>query len=425
MILDRSKAPTIQEISSVSIPSIDQYSLANGLQVYELNLGSQEIIKLEIVLNAGRSHELKKLAGRLTAAMLKEGTPLWSAMDIASKIDYYGATLRSDSNLDVSSISLFCLSKHFKDLLEILVEVWKNANFPESQIERYVKRSKQKLQIDLAKNDIVAYRELTERIFGSDHPYGFNSTPALYESIERNDLIVHHKNCYFKKDLKIFLSGKITDTDRKLLENTIGNLELNPENKAADKVPIAKNKIEKIHLKGAQDIQTAVRIGRKLFNRTHSDYPGFYLMNMVYGGYFGSRLMKNIREDKAYTYGVYSYVDSLQNSGYYSISTEVGNEYLEDTLKQIHLEMDRMCNDLVSDQELAMARNYLLGQFLNMMDGPLKVSQVLKTMILSSKDITYITDIINQIKATDKQRIRDLAQKYLRKETMWEITVGQ
>ena len=424
MVLDRTKAPPIHENIDVQIPKTHHFILDNGLQVFEVNMGTQNILKLEIVFNAGRIFESKKLSARTTASLLKEATSKYSSSRLAEKIDFYGATIESNSNWDNSTLVLLCLKKHFEKLLAILANIWEDSIFPEEELDKYKRKVKQQLKINLAKNEVIAYRELTKEIFGPDHPYGFNSTEKLYNAITRQDMLDHYKRFYFRKDTRIFISGLIDKKHRKLLNRILGSIELNsPEIKPVRWATI-KDQPQKNKILGEQEYQTAIRIGKKLFNRSNDDYASFYFMNIILGGYFGSRLMKNIREDKAYTYGIHSYMDMLRYDGYFSISTEVGNEYLEPTLEEIYKEIERMKSDLVSDHEFTMARNYLLGQFLNMMDGPLKVSQILKVMVSSGNDLDFIKKMIHRIKETTKEEIRDLAIKYLKVDELWEIVAG-
>jgi predicted Zn-dependent peptidase len=425
MVLDRSKAPAIQENIKIHIPKTHSFKLDNGIEVFEINMGTQNILKVEMVFNAGRIYESKKLAGRVTASILKEATKNYSSSDLAEKIDFYGATIMSSSNMDHASLTLICLNKYFGGMLDILIDIWTNPLFQEDELEKYRNKVKQQLKINLSKNEVLAYREFTRRIFSDKHPYGFNSTEDLYNELHRQDLINHYRSQYFRTDTKIFISGLIDDSHRQLLNKTLGAITLDSPMNEATYPQLKETTSQKIQIKGEQEYQSAIRVGKKLFNRSNKDYAPFYFMNTIFGGYFGSRLMKNIREEKAYTYGIHSYMDTLRLDGYFSISTEVGNEYLEPTLKEVFFEIEKMKNDLVSDHEYIMARNYLLGQFLNMLDGPLKVSQIMKTMIMSGKDLSFIQDMIQKIKNTNKQEIRDLAIKYLKADELMSVTVGK
>lgn len=411
-MINRSIPPILHEIETFKVPKLNEYSLDNGLKVFELNAGTQEIVKMELVMNGGRWFEEKALVSRCTASLLKEETKNLDAKALAEKIDFYGASIFSHSTMDVSSLGLMCLTKHFSQLMPILKDIWIQPKFTETELSKFIERSILQMQIDLSKNDVVAYREITERIFGEKHPYGYNSNAEMYREVQISDLNNHHQVNYFKKDSVIILSGLINEKIRKGLNQAFGQQELRDGfNKD--------HSLNSLHIKGTikkksqQDLQTAIRIGKPLFTRNHKDYNLFYLLNTILGGYFGSRLMKNLREEKGLTYGIYSYAEAMVNNGYFSISTEVGNAQYEMAIDEIYRELDRIKSELIGDEEMKMAKNYIIGQFLGMMDGPLKISQLLKTMIFSNKDLNFLYKMIEEIKGANAYDIRELARTHL------------
>ena len=133
--------------------------------------------------------------------------------------------------------------------------------------------------------------------------------------------------------------------------------------------------------------------------------------------------MENIREDKGYTYNIYSMQDTMQADACFYIATEVGNDYLDPTLKEIYKELDRLRTDLVGEEELSMVKNYLLGNMLNMVDGPFKVTNVVKTFVLNNRPFGEFQEIVDTIRHISAQDIRDLAQRHLKTEDMWEVVV--
>lgn len=422
-MLNRAKAPDIQEIRILDLPEPKKYFLDNGIPVYAINMGTQDVLKLEVVFYAGRPFEEKKLASRATAGLLKEGTKKYSASQIAETIDFYGGTLSTPVNLDTSNIQLYTLAKHFDSLLPVVAEMLSQPLFPEEELQSFKNRNVQRLQIDLTKNDVVAYRTVTEKIFGKDVPYGYNSFKETYQALEREDLRKHFSKNYNAGNCQIFLSGKITEKHIKTLNKHLGQViaegkqnELNYT--ASISTP------QKLKIEHPDTIQTAIRIGRKLFNKKHEDFKGFYILSTILGGYFGSRLMTNIREDKGYTYNIFSTVDSMLMDGCFYIGTEVGNEFAEKTLAEIYREFEILQNELIGDSELEMVRNYLLGNLLTMLDGAFNVSEVIKAHILEDLPLSEFSELVQVIKTTSPQEIQRLAQKYLNKKDMWEVQVG-
>ena len=422
-MLDRTKAPQVQKIDSLTLPEPNKIVLDNGIPLYLLELGTQEVLKLEVVYYAGRPFEEKKLIGRLTARMLKEGTQQTSAEAIAEKVDFYGATLSVPVNLDTSSFILYSLTKHFYELIPLFGEVLHQPLFSERELNTVMRSHLQRLHVDMSKNDVVAYRQITEYIFGESHPYGYNSYPETYRHISIEDLQKHFERNYTDDNCLIFLSGRINEDTIPLINKYLGQRKQfgKPQ---SNKLIIENNSPDKIEIKLPDSVQTAIRMGNRLWNRHHPDYHGLYILNTILGGYFGSRLMTNIREEKGYTYNIFSSIDTMLLDGYFMIGTEVGNKYVEDTFHQINIEIDRLKTELVSAGELDMVRNYLLGNLMTMLDGPFNVSEIIRTLYVENVPLDEFEKLVHLIHNITPERIRALARLYLNPEQMWKVVVG-
>lgn len=421
-MLDRNTAPETKKVSELQLPLPNIHTLDNGISVYETRMGTQDIIKIEIIFHSGRPFEQKKLAARATAALLKEGTTSMTSAEIAEKIDFYGGTLNVPVNLDTSNVILYSLTKHFRKLLPIVADIVTNPIFPAEELSAFCERNIQNLAVDLTRGDVVAYRKITEFIFGENHPYGYNSSEKYYRDLTRDDLTAHFKQNYHAGNCKIFISGKTTGKHIDMLNTHLGKTI--PKGKAEQPVfaqyfPVPK----KVKIPHVESVQAAIRIGCRLFNRTHPDFDGLYILNTILGGYFGSRLMNNIREDKGYTYNIFSSLDAMVYDGYFYVGTEVSNDLTEKTLVEIYREMAILQEELVEEEELSMVKNYLLGNMLTMLDGAFNVSDVVKTYVtedLPISDFDRLTAKINQITA---EELRELAKKYFKPENMWEVIV--
>ena len=415
--------PKIKEVSNLKLhqPIISQ--LDNGIPVYDTRIGDQEVIKLEIIFESGRPVEYKRLVGRITNRLLKEGTRKYTGKKIAETFDFYGATLQVPVNLDHSRVIVYSLKKHFDKLLPLLKELLSVPTFPDNELETLINRSKQRLAIDLSKSDTVAYRTVTEKIFGENHYYGYNSDIETFDAVTQEDLITHFNDFYGSNNCKIFISGKTDDAIIKKLNKTVGKI-LRPKVIKRNPTPIIPVVGNRVKIETTDTIQTAIRVGCHLFNRKHSDYLPMSVLNTILGGYFGSRLMSTIREKKGYTYNIYSMVDTMRYDGSFYISAEVGNEFVEPTFKGIYEEMDRLCNEPIDEAELKMVRRYLLGNMLTMLDGPFNNSDVIRTIVTNDLEFSYFDDLVRVVKNVSAKDLQNLAQKYFQKEKMWEVVVG-
>jgi zinc protease len=419
---NRKKMPRIREVKNLVVPPPEIWHLANGIPVYETNLGTQDILKLDMVFYAGRPYERKKLASRCAAALMREGTRRHTSAELAETIDYYGGSLSMPISMDLAGVQLHTLTKHFEKLLPLATEIISEPTFPQEEIDSFVVRNKQRLQVDLSKNDFVAYRKFTELLFGSDHPYGFNSYAETYEAILRDDLVTHFKENYTSGNSLIFLSGKTNEAVRRLLDEQLGQAIARGERRHVGELPV-NHEPQRLHEPMPDTVQKAVRIGCHLFNRHHPDYNGMYVLNTILGGYFGSRLMTNIREEKGYTYNIYSSHEAMLHGGYFYVGTEVGNEFVDKTIHEIYVEMEKLQQDLVDDDEMAMVKNYLLGTLLTNLDGPFNIAEVVKTFVSEGLELKAFEELAAAIKNITAEEVRELARKYFSKKDMWEVVV--
>lgn len=420
----RSNPPKIFTIDDLVLPPPKVVRLKNGIPVYVVSSGDLDVLKLEIVFRAGRPFEDKQLAGIATSSLLQEGTKNYDSATIAELFDYYGATLTRSVQLDTSNIVVYTIGRHFKHLMPVISELLSAPVFPEKELKTYINRNLQRLKVNLAKADVVAYRELTKSIFGADHPYGYNSTAKAYKALKREDIVDHFERHYHAGNCVVFLSGKVDDEVIELLD-----LHLSPvlatssfEEPTLPPVPESGGTLQIAKKGGAQ---SAIRYGVHLFPRRHRDYAGFSVLNMILGGYFGSRLMRNIREEKGYTYSIFSSIEMMNYDGCFEINTEVGNEFALATEREIEFELERLRQDLVAPEELDMVRNYMLGTMLNQLDGPFHVAETIKSAILEEASRTDWELMLGTIRSITPQQIRELAQTYLAPENIWKVRVGK
>ena len=420
---DRSIQPEIKDILDIHIPDFQEHQLDNGIPVYEVNMGTQEILKMEIIFHAGRPFEHQKLVARTTSALLREGTKKRKGSEIHEMIDFYGGTMNVPVNLDTSNIVLYSLTKHFEKLLGVLSEILLEPAFPEEELEIFKKNNKQRLQVDLTKNDVVAYRTVTENIFSSIHPYGYNSHAGTYDDLSRKELLHHFDRNFHAGNCKIVISGKTSPKIINLLNEYIGKTLVKKEvvkSQVVEMYPAAEK--VKIHL--PETLQTAIRLGCKLFNRHHEDYNDFYILNTLLGGYFGSRLMSNIREKKGYTYNIFSALDPMHFDGYFYVGTEVGNEFVQPTLEAIYGEFDKLKNEPIKKEELKMVQNYLMGFFLTNLDGAFNVAELVKISRTENLPKDFFKNMVSRVQSITAEELMALSQKYLKEEKMWEVVVG-
>lgn len=421
-MVDRKKGPKINSIEKICVPDFNVHVLSNGTRLAVVNLGTQALTHIEILHKGSRFLEAQKGTAKAAARLIKEGTASYSSEEIANLVDYYGASMSTGANLDYTFVKLFSMTKYLPNLLPVLHEIVYQPTFEESELTKFIENSKERLKIDMAKNEVVAYRTLTEQLYGSDHPYGYNSSNEIYGALTRESIQNHHRDAYGADNTIIILSGKVTAEILDMIEQYFGQ----EQRRSTSDISVVPNQgaISRISINTQEKSQSSIKLGMPLFNRTHEDYMKFYVLNTILGGYFGSRLMKSIREDKGYTYGIYSSMDMMIHDGYLSISTDVTNEHINATIDEVYAQIDRLMTVLVEPKELQMVKNYINGSLLNMIDGPFRVASMVKAVMLNDLDHKFYHQLSRTVTAITAEEVHQLAKKYFSGKTMIEVIVG-
>ena len=421
--MNRLQAP--EYTTQFNFPAIapEQHQLANQMQLFVINAGSQALCKIEMVFNAGNYFESNALVANATNSLMREGTSNKSAGEIAELLDYYGAFLETAVYKDKASVILYSLNKHLHKTLPVMMDLIQNAIFPEKELLLYKTNQKQKFMVNQQKVDHVARNHFNAMLF-KDTPYDQFIEANNYDELSQIQLQNFFKDRYAGNDAYMVIAGKITDDVLNQVKQEAGNIALKPVNEKKNYINTQNGRTELL-IEKKDAMQSAIRIGCRLFNKTHPDYFNMQVLNTILGGYFGSRLMSNIREDKGYTYGIGSGVASLLNDGFFYISTEVGVDVTTATLTEIYKEIDALQQTLVPTEELELVKNYLLGTFLRSVDGPFAISE----KFTSIKDYGLSNDFykayVNHIKQVKAQDLMLMAQKYLGKNNLSELVVGK
>lgn len=425
-VLNRTIAPSFKAVEKIEFIRASEKRLSNNIPVYAVSGGTQDVIRVELLFSAGMYEQNRTLQASCANTMLEEGTSKLNAAQIAEAVDYYGAFLETSVAQDSAAIVLYTLTKYLDATLPIIEQIIKDASFPEQELDILLKNKKQKYLVNNQKVASLARRRFSELIFGEKHPYGVDVKENDFDTLQRVDLIDFYKKHYNAKNCRIILAGQVEDRVYGLLEKYFGgndwlgnDLELKSHIESCSHT-------EKIHLIHKEDaLQSAIRIGKLMFNKTHADFHPMQVLNTIYGGYFGSRLMSNIREDKGYTYGIGSGMVSLKHSGYFFISTEVGVDVCANALKEIYFEMDRLKEELVTEEELELVKNYMLGTFLRSVDGPFAMADRFKGILDYGLGYDYYDRYVATIRTISASQLRDLANKYFDKNSMIELVAGK
>jgi zinc protease len=421
---DRKSAPEIVDAVQfdLKLKPVETYTLRNGVKVYSIDAGAEEVLSMEWVFAAGNWFENKNLIAATTSFLLRNGTSSRTAFQINEHFEYYGSYLNRACYNETATITLHCLNKHVQELLPVVKELIVDSTMPQNELDIYKQNMKQRLKVSLKKSDFVAGRLIDVSLFGEHHPYGKFSSMEDFDALNREQLLEFYKKYYQEGHLVLFVAGKLPVGLMELLDKYFGDL---PNNKIVVTPLVTAPAIQKKArvTNDAEGVQGSIRIARHFPNRHHPDFLKAMVLNTVFGGFFGSRLMSNIREDKGYTYGIHSYLQNHIHESAWAISTEAGKDVCEATIAEVYHEMQRLREDLLDEEELLLVRNYMMGSILGDLDGPFHIISRWKNIILNGLTEQYFYDSINTIKTISAEELRSLAQKYFQPEDFYELVV--
>ncbi len=424
-MLNRTIPPPIKDAVdfNLTLKPYEKILLKNHAPVYAVNAGEEEVMMLEFVFYAGNCYEQKNIVAAATNSLLKNGTSKKSAYQINEHFEYYGAYLNRACFNETATLTLHCLSKHLNNLLPVIREILTDSIFPEKELEILKQNSKQQLSVNLKKCDFVANRLIDKNLYGEDHPYGKFNTAEAYDALQADELRKFYKDYYLNGKCILFAAGKLPLDFEEQLNNYFGDLNINETIPSTENIPIPVTQ-KKFNINNDPNgVQGAIRIARPFPNRHHPDFKKVMILNTLFGGFFGSRLMANIREEKGYTYGINSYLQNHIQQTAWMISTEAGKDVCEATIQEVYKEMDLLKTELVDDEELLLVKNYMMGSNLGDLDGPFQIINRWKNLILNNLDENYFYDSMNTIKNITAEEIKDLANKYLVPEEFFELVV--
>lgn len=419
-MLDRTVPPPFVKSSSFELITPEEKILSNGVQLFFVPGGFQDVVKIEFVFEAGRWFEEKPGAAHFTAQLLSKGTRQKNSFEIARLFDQYGAHLEVNPGLDFVSISLYALTKNLAPVLELLIEILSTPTFPEKELSQTQAVYIQNLKVNNEKTSYVASRVFRRNLFGEHHPYGSEVEENDVERLDVNNL--HHHFGEFFHSARVFVSGKIETPHGNLMVDTFRQLHAGKRHPAISHSIIAKPGHQ--HVKKGESVQASIRMGKRSPLRSHSDYVDVLFVSHILGGYFGSRLMKNIREEKGLTYGISASIHGLRNGSFLVIGADVNKENARLTFDEVRKELKALRTTIISPGELETTRNHFIGSLQSEMTTPFAHAEKIKTISLFNLQRDHYQRMITRIDNITPAEIAAVSERYFHEDTFCEVAVG-
>lgn len=424
MLLDRTIAPDFKIIQTVNLPEPKSYTMDNGVPLHVINIGEQPVVRLECIFDAGNWFESKAAASYFAIKMLPEGVEELASQEISEAFDRLGAFTEMTHTSDRAGIVVYCLSRFLPDVLPLVQKLVGQPTFPEKEFQDLKNITAQNLKVNKEKTAYIATTEFRARLFGTAHPYGQSQTEEGIEALDIAAVKAHYEQFIRHGKLTVVLAGQVSEADVEHVNATLGQSQVGLETEIVSYTASGIYQGDEAVVERAESVQSSIRMGRVLFNRHHPDYFKMLVTNEILGGYFGSRLMKNIREEKGLTYGISSHLVTLRNEGYLMIGTDVKKEFTQQTIDEIKKEIYRLQTEPVGADELQTVKNFMAGEFAGSLNTAFEVADRRKILLLDSLPTDFFNQYIERIHATTAEDVVAMANSYLRPEDMIIVVAG-
>ncbi|MGI4833329.1 MAG: M16 family metallopeptidase [Janthinobacterium lividum] len=425
-VLNRQLAPPTQPLATISLPRPAVSHLPNGARLHLLANAAQPVLRLQVVVAAGKRHEATPGLAQLTARMLTEGTATRTARQVADEVAFFGASLECEAGPDCATLTLYCLARHLPALLPLMQEVLAAPTFPEAELTQLQTRIGQNMQVERRKTSFRATEEFNRQLFGEADPYGRPFDEAAFARLTATDVRAFYAAAYQPAGAEVFLSGDVTAGATAVAEVLGQHWPATPGLAPLPAVPppAATYPTGLVAVPVAGSLQASLRVGRRWPALTDAQTPELLLLAKVLGGYFGSRLMRNIREDKGFTYGIHASVVAREQGAALVIGTDVNGEQAAATRREIDLELRRLQDEPLGDDELETVKNFTLGKLLGETATVFEQADKYRHLVLQNLRLDYYEQLTQRTQATTAAELQALARTYLSPADMLTVVAG-
>jgi predicted Zn-dependent peptidase len=419
-MLNRKFAPPFQKTLSLSLPRPVEVTLSSGVKIFLVQGIQQNVAKIEVVFGAGKWFEPKTGLSHFTATLLEKGTRTKTAEEIANTLDYYGASLEIHAGFDFVSVSLYALMTQWSNVFPVFLEIITDPSFPEKEWNLTKDIFLQNLKVNNEKTSYRASALIRARVFGEGHPYGSSVEEEHVHSITPSDFHDFFKTAFNVHS--IYGVGNFTMAEIESMKQGFQSLPARAASSSRHVHPPDAAPAQ--YVKKVGSLQSSIRLGKRSPLKKDPDYFDLQIFNHLLGGFFGSRLMKNIREEKGLTYGIHSSLNTFVRDGFFVIGADVNKVNLEFAITEIRRELRNLRDHAVDGQELELAKNHFIGSLQADMANLFSVIEKIKNIQLHHLPQRYYQDLFNRVDRVGPEDILRIAAKYFQDDTLFEVAVG-
>lgn len=395
------------------MPPINEETLDNGIVLRSFSSGAQPVSQLLIAWRGGKGEAVTDMTAVLGAQLMREGTTSLSAAQISEAIDYRGAIVNISARRHFTILTATFLNSMADGLWPILRDIILHPAYDANLIDRFKAKDCMDLEQCSKKVEWLADHHLKILLYGEHNRFALIPTAEMVMRTTRDDIVEFNHRIVRSKGCQAFLSGMLTP---ELLQETRTFLESLPQiYNQIDRIIMEPEPLKpqtKV-IEKPDALQSAIMAGLPAPSRKHPDYIPLRYSVIALGGYFGSRLMMNIREQKGYTYGIYSYLMGSPDGCVVQIGAQTDNQHVGPLLSEIECEINKLVSEPIGDQEMMRLKQYLASNLINILESPFSVMNHYEMQYMLDTPADYFEQSLEVLKRMDAQMVMDMAKKYL------------
>lgn len=391
-----------------------QHKLPNGNTLYYFPNSNLQLVKLDFTVEGGSGYQWVKSQAHAANQLFGEATAAHSAQEVAEFLDFRGITIERMTDVCQSNISVYFLRKYAAELFPLLREMFDMPVVTAQLFDAYKSRRRQQVAQGFQQTNYMARNRHYEMLYGPQHPLGCYAAPEDIDALQLchvEEFIHKHFSLTYAH---LVIGGQVDDELLALADQYLA-----PERNSSYSVarlklpaPMPENLVVD-HVVLPSAVQSSLRIGRVLpMDWQSPEYAQFMVLNTLLGGYFGSRLMSNLREEKGYTYGIYSMTQIFRGSILFFVAADVAGEATQAAVQECLSEIDRLKNEPVSNEELDRVRNVMMGDFIRSVDGTFEITERYRQMVTTDVTEQFSANYFDAVQHVTPEQLQSLARQY-------------
>ena len=424
MPIDRTTAPETKDFQLFELTPPRKFTLRNGIEETLFYNAQLELIHFVVALHTGILHETKKYLSSMCFALMKGAVQGKTAEEVNDFLDYYGVSLEVEQGMTTTEINISVPLRNCESVLPFIIHLLLHPVFEEDAVERQKQLSIKRLEYNLGKGSYRTTQLMFKTFFGEGTCRGTQLTRQHIEVLTTNELDDYYHRILQSKNVSLYVSGKVDDALQRIIETTFSQLPVGEAGLSS--VRMLEGPVPSwVYEEKADSMQSSMTLCRRFIGYNHPDSHHFFVLSVLFGGYFGSRLMQNLRETNGYTYGVFDSTMFFNDQSIHYIDSEVNIDKTDLAVAACYDEMCRLQDEKPDDEEMALVRNYMLGSILRDVDGSIKLMKRYIYWQNFGLNEQEFYQMVEAIRTTDAETIQRLAQTYLQPEEFTTVVVGK